>query len=675
MKQTCILPILALAFALNAPAAEHRRTLLDKKLLLGPEKTEWDHFRGQTAQPQFETVFALENSELPCSILVRQMDVKADGWIVSVNDQKVGVLQLIDEPAWIVVPVRAGVLKKGENKLRIANPALKPGGTFSDQVEIGTIHLLERENVFSSNLEISVRGEDKELLPARITITDLQGNLAALTNLSGEKVAARTGILYTSDGKAAAGLLPGDYRVFATRGSEYSLGETKVTLKPGQKNAASLLLKREVPTPGYVAADTHIHTFTHSRHGDATADERVSTIAGEGIELPVVTEHNLHVTYAAPASRLGVGKYFTLVQGNEVTTKRGHFNIFPVELSAPVPDAKIEDWSQLLRSIRATPQVQVVILNHPSDVHSGFIPFASTNLLPGIGRSPTALDFSVDAIEVINSGAMRSDWMEPFRGWFALLNYGHKIMAVSGSDSHDVSRFSLGQGRTYIPADDSDPSSIDIARACSEIKAGRAFISLGLFAKILVNGKYSMGDLVPAGKSFQVDVEVLGPGWIAADKVELFANGQKVAEATAEAGRRAKLQKIKASWQLPPAVNDAWLVAIASGPGVQQPYWTIPRPYQPSTTNAKSPSLAATNPVWLDCDGDGKFTPPRFWAEQVLAKGFTEESIRKLERADPAALLQAVDLLSQAKPSWQRGDIDKALEKAAPSVRAAFGLN
>src|SRR4029434_3955840 len=123
-------------------------------------------------------------------------------------------------------------------------------------------------------------------------------------------------------------------------------------------------IAREVLTPGLVSCDTHIHTLELSGHGDATLDERMFTIAGEGVELPIATEHNPHADYAEAASRTGMNRYFTTVRGNEVTTSAGHFNIFPVEANATVPNAKVTHWPELLKSIRATPGVAVVLLNH-----------------------------------------------------------------------------------------------------------------------------------------------------------------------------------------------------------------------------------------------------------------------------------------------------------------------
>src|SRR5690606_33870754 len=115
---------------------------------------------------------------------------------------------------------------------------------------------------------------------------------------------------------------------------------------------------------------------------------------------------------------------------------------FPVDLAAPPPDASQENWPELFRDMRRTPHVQTVTLNHPLDSHRRFTPLAITNINVLTGKNLRGdFDFEFDAMELINSGAMRSQWMEVFRAWFALLNRGHKITGIGSSDSHDVSRF------------------------------------------------------------------------------------------------------------------------------------------------------------------------------------------------------------------------------------------
>ena len=136
-------------------------------------------------------------------------------------------------------------------------------------------------------------------LPSRITVIDSNGSLQTLAVESSERQqtewtdnkAVRPGIVY-SRGTVKIGLPAGRYTIFAGRGFEYSLAQTEVTLGAGETARRSLAIRREVPTEGYVACDTHVHTLTHSGHGDATIEERMLTLAGEGIELPIATDHN-----------------------------------------------------------------------------------------------------------------------------------------------------------------------------------------------------------------------------------------------------------------------------------------------------------------------------------------------------------------------------------------------
>ena len=44
---------------------------------------------------------------------------------------------------------------------------------------------------------------------------------------------------------------------------------------------------KEKLTQPVVASDTHVHVLKYSKHGDIQLDERMVTIAGEGIELPL----------------------------------------------------------------------------------------------------------------------------------------------------------------------------------------------------------------------------------------------------------------------------------------------------------------------------------------------------------------------------------------------------
>src|SRR6185437_1550551 len=285
--------------------------------------------------------------------------------------------------------------------------------------------------------------------PCRITILNAQGALAAVRATSDRPLAVRSGVVYTGDGKARFELPAGDYTIHAGRGFEYSVDTVRVSVKAGEVIRKTLTLRREVPTDGYISCDTHVHTLTYSGHGDASVAERVLTLAGEGIELPIATDHNRQVDYRAAAIKQGVGKYFTLVTGNEVTTAVGHFNIWPVRAGGPLPDAGAKDWKSVFASIAERTGAKVVILNHPRDLHSGFRPFGPKHHLAANGENLDRWELRANGMEVVNSGAQQTDVMRPYHDWFAALNRGIFLTPAGASDSHDVSRFIVGQARTY----------------------------------------------------------------------------------------------------------------------------------------------------------------------------------------------------------------------------------
>lgn len=510
-------------------------------------------------------------------------------------------------------------------------------------------------------------------LPCRLTLVDAAGNPAAVEATPSPRAAFRPGVFYTGTGEARFTVPAGRYTLYATRGPEYGLVERRLEAD-GRPLNVRLKLEREVDTRGWVSCDTHVHTLTYSGHGDCTAEERMVTLAGEGIEVPVATEHNRHVAYEPTARATGMRSYFTPLVGNEVTTPAGHFNIFPVLPGSPPPDAKLTDWKAILAGVRAVPGVRVVVLNHLRDVHAGFRPADPRRFHPASGESLDGSPWSFDALELITSGAAQSDFMQTYRDWFALLNHGRPIVGVGSSDSHDVTRYLVGQGRTYVRSRAGRPDRVDVDEFCDNLLAGRALVSLGLFTSIRVDGRYTVGDLVPAsGEDVQVRVRVQGPRWVEADRVELFLNGEKVMSRLLPPGRRAVV-KADVTCTLPRPRHDAWLVAIASGPGITAPYWPLSRPYQPTRADWEPRVVGSTNPVRIDGDGDGRYSSPREYARAAVAgsAGSPERLAQRLAAFDSAVAVQAASLcraegMDLAAPAFRR-----ALDRAAPQVRHGF---
>ncbi len=580
---------------------------------------EWEEFARSTPfGPQLELVFAASVNREEHTLLIRQRNVKTR-WNVTLNGQRLGVLETLAQPLLLALAVPAGTLRDGENRLTIA----RPPSPMLDDIIIGEITLAPQpRSALLGSASVTVTVTDAETgaaLPCRLTWADTAGELMPWQASPGQRLAVRTGVVYTGDGKATLRTAPGTYTLYASRGFEYSVATERITLAAGENKNVVLRLRHEVPTPGLIAADTHIHTLTHSRHGDATIDERMLTIAGEGIELAVATDHNHHVDYTDAAQRSGVQPYFRAVVGNEVSTKAGHFNAFPVPAGGPVPDASLTDWTQLLHNIRSVTGAQVITLNHPRDVHQNFTPFGPANFDAATGALFGKSSFDLDAIEVVTSAAMQSDIMLLYRDWFSLLNHGFRVAAIGASDTHHVSEFILGQSRTYVAVSARSPATIDIDEVCASYRGGRLLVSFGLLTRMSVNQRFGVGDLATGlPETLQVAVDVVGPSWVSADRVELYANGIKVREQVIAPSDR--IEKARVDWSLPLPRHDVHLVAIASGPGVIGPFWDIPRPYQPASKAFTPRVIGSTNPIWIDADNDGRFSSARDYATRVVTQ-------------------------------------------------------
>ncbi|HEX7898157.1 MAG TPA: CehA/McbA family metallohydrolase [Planctomycetota bacterium] len=614
----------------TVPPVERWRTDVAIRHLRAGVDPEWDDYGGTPDGHDLVQEIRLEQPLTDGALVLYQAGVKKK-WIVELNGQRLGELPLQEEPLLARFPVKKEQLRIGANTLRLLAPK------DADDIRVGVAGLGDAPAVA---VEVNVLEAGRGSVPARITVVDeTLGALAAVVADPSPKLAVRPGVVYTSTGHAKFRLPPGRYAITASRGFEYGIDVQRVKLEAGAPpRALALTIRREVPTPRWIACDTHVHTLTLSGHGDCALEERMVTLAGEGVELPVAAEHNRHASYREAAATAGVERWFTPVDGNEVTTKKGHYNVFPVRPGAPVPDFKEEDRAKLLASIRAS-GATIAILNHPRSVHDKHVPFAP----PHFDRA-TAADvggYGYDAMELVNSGALRTDYMEPYRDWFALLNRGIRVVGVGSSDSHDVSRFIVGQGRTYIAGPDEAPGAIDVEGAARALAEGRALVSLGLLVNLKVAERFGVGDLatgLPA--EMPVTVTVHGPAWTRVDRVTLYANGLALRD-EAQAGAHNGGLKLSFTWRIPRPAHDVHLVAIATGPAPEGLHWPLPRPYQPSSPTWVPRVIGSTNPVWIDGDGDGAFLAARAIAQRLV------EAKADPSRYDEAVRLHVKDLLTK----------------------------
>ncbi len=601
--------------------------VLDARLHhLGDDRVEWPDVSSEPEGDRLDLTFTstATGREGVLFLFSRHVDHE---WTVRVNGESIGTLPRGDAPVQRPYPIPAGVLVD-ENVLTISS------SSKGDDVIVGDVHLHERslrEVLRLGDVRLEIEdGDTGEPLPVRVTIVDADGRRVETYRADANRTAVRAGIVYTKDGRVDVEVPAGEYTVYATRGMEWGLGKKRLLVRHDRETSATLELHREVDTTGYVAADTHVHTFTHSGHGDSTVEERMITLAGEGVELAIATDHNHNVDYRPAQRALGVEPFFTAVTGNEVTTDVGHFNAFPLDPNDDVPSHKIHDWIQLVDGIRAK-GARVVILNHPRwpKVETG--PFGKYGLDHDTGSFADGRVLPVDAIEVVNATTFVEDPLLLVRDWFALLNRGMPITAVASSDSHTVGD-PVGQGRTYVRSSTDDPASIDVDEACDAFLRGDTTIAHGIFVEAVVDGRHGPGSRVTVGGgTIALDLRVAAPSWVRPRTALVYRNGVEVARRDVAAdGSTPTDSTLTVELERPP--HDAYVVCVVVGEGITAPFWPTLNPY----------TLGATNPIYLDADGDGRFESPREIAMRRLASG---DSLGSLFRtADAAVRRQAIDV-------------------------------
>lgn len=664
-------------------AAEEGPQVLQAEMvhLRATDPREWDEFPEQAKLRRLEIAFEAQANREPWTLRLRQEDVKQN-WRVTLNDQSLGSLVRDENDLLLYLDVPQGAVRDGANRLVVEQQGR--GSLQADDIRLGEVVLDARPRstvLGEATVEVEVveqlSGGDQSIpTPARLTVLREGGPLQTVGAQSHDQLAVRPGIVFTSTGKARFTLPAGRYTLHAGRGFEYSLATEEVTLTAGSTRQCRLSIRREVDTAGYVACDPHVHTLTYSRHGDATAAERMITLAAEGIELPVGTDHNIYADFEPLAKEMGVRQYFTPVLGNEVTTKVGHFNVFPVAPGAHLPDHRLEDWSAIFDEIYGVPGVKVVILNHARDLHAGTRPFGPKLYNAAVGENIAGWRWGVNAMEVVNSSATQTEPTRLFHDYLTLLNRGRRITPVGSSDSHDVGRHFVGQARTYIRCDDRDPGQIDVEAAVNSFLQGRVLVSYGLLAEIEVAGKYGPGEVaVIPGDEVEVAVRVQGPHWTTATKVVLYANGEKVREAEIDPHAKGLPPGVKwqGRWKIPKPAHDVHLVALATGPGIDGLYWRSNKPYQPLSPHLERISMAHTGAVWIDVDGDGRPTAAYAYARRLVDRAADlPELLKSLATYDAATAAQAAHLFQTERQSLLQPEALEAISQAAPAVREGF---
>jgi hypothetical protein len=492
-----------------------------------------------------------------------------------------------------------------------------------------------------------------------VALDDTQRGLAALLDFGGGGATVRYDV--SADGTFAVDVPAGAYQAYVTRGFEWSRFEAPVAVVADGTVALKASIARVLDTTGFVGGEFHQHSLG-SVDAAVPTPLKVLENAAEGIEVAVSTEHDNVVDFRPHVEALGLGGQLVAFAGNEVSYQAiGHFNAYPwvIDDADPYADIGSSMWwektvPEMFRDIRAGGgggNSDILIqLNHPRSGLTGvlsamvFDPTDGARLPrdpPNLATLPPTIysDWSpaFDAIEVnTNLGdvslytvegktalkALAADnatSVPVLADWLGLMNAGLATAAMGNSDSHNVNG-PVGYPRTFLFVDNDDPAVVDEALLKTTIRAQRTAIAEGCFITLLADDALHMGasDVVAADAT--VTVRLQAPLHATVGRLELYVGGTVqnlvgdvdslsiddggVVSLPLDGLTGAGIERLRHTVDNLVIGSDSVVVAVSRGGSGLAP-------------TGGGEVICVSPPLYIDGDGDGRFTAPFGATEQV----------------------------------------------------------
>lgn len=423
-------------------------------------------------------------------------------------------------------------------------------------------------------------------------------------------------------------LAPGSYQVVASRGPEYSVQLTAITVASGEEAVLGINAPTRVLTSkGYLAVDFHVHSG-HSFDNNLSDVPRIKSFVAQGAEVLVATEHDTLYDFTDLIHDMGLGSLLKTVTGTELTTELGspaapygigHANVFPLEVQPLAPRRgapKNENlrWRDIIAKLHKRAEPPIVQINHPLDGNLGELSigkYFSHMSMPGKAFDPRqpltsepnnvmvdpdpvtgVRDIDFDVIEVENGNRWGKRYVATRDDWFALLRQGVHMVAAANSDSHGVEDTELvANVRNMVFTGADDLANYSEKAFLQAIRDGNLYGTNGPLLTVTVNGTV-MGGLAGGEKPI-LSLRVDAADWMTVDHYLVYINGELTSE-----GPLRVAETLAIPLTIAPTI-DAFVTVEVTGPITDLSSEVI----------GQVPPFAFSNPIYVDGNGDGKFTP------------------------------------------------------------------
>ncbi len=413
-------------------------------------------------------------------------------------------------------------------------------------------------------------------LPSRIEVFPSSGDPDTYPESLGERPAerGRLFLFHPTDGEATAQLLPGDYRIWVTRGPEYERAELEVTIVADAETARTVDLTRVVPTPGVLCADYHIHTSRSIDSPDA-GSLKIASLVGDGLEIAIRSDHEWVNDFQPVIDDLGLGAFARGLTGIELTTFTwGHFGVFPLVADRSQPSGGAFFWYDkdapvVFDEVRARPEAPALIINHPraGGIRQAYFTEAGYDPLTGMVTHPELWDEEFTIVEVFNSDDFEAIRDTVAVDWFSLLNQGRRIFAVGSSDSHDIRSKPAGWPRTCLAIGTDDPATLTPQMVRDTTEAGHSTISGGIYMTVEGPDASGPGDTATGvGSRASFEVRLFAAPHVTVDRLEVIVDGEtREMMDVLPSDAIDAVERARATIEVDVAASGSWVVFHASG--------------------------------------------------------------------------------------------------------------
>ena len=430
----------------------------------------------------------------------------------------------------------------------------------------------------------------------------------------------------------------GAYQVYATRGPEYEVSQIALEIADATDRTLDIAPpKRAVVTEAHMAADMHVHSAPSLDNAFAPI-KRVRTFVAEHGEIMVAAEHDTVFDFNSIIQQMGLSGHMIAITGSEVTSTQrterapysiGHMNFFPLKPKPHhhkrgLPNHENRRTRDVLHDMHVHFNNPVAQLNHPRDSfalsgetlpddyqdligdeqffdHMGVaahpynphkpITEAPNNSLIAPHPITGMRDIDFDVMEIMNgTQSYRPERVDAVRqDWLSLVAQGERLAATANSDSHNKWQI-VAIPRNMVRVGNDNLADFSMRRFTDAVRQGAFYGTTGPFIELTL-GKAEIGE-THRGKNAILSGRIYSADWARADRLRVQLNGQTIVEkALPENGR----------FRLPLIFDEDGFVTIEAIGEAGATYKAVYPGFFP---------YAYSNPIYIDADGDGAWTPP-----------------------------------------------------------------